>query len=222
MDTACSSSLVAAHLAAAGLAAGESAAALAAGVNLILVPQVCYRVFNRPHACTSHGVQGKAAESFGHCKPPMLVAACMSKSASLQNLRLTLLLAMSSVFSTDHVWLYPRTSYYLYCRIRRRPCTWRGWARCPLWGAAAHLTPRQTGTGAARAASLFCCGSLAQRMRAHACWQCYAVRDRFSHEAPVNLTIGAHCSDMLATCLPHTQDTTCLTSVTTSQCHDSA
>ena len=42
MDTACSSSLVATHLAASGLAAGESAAALAAGVNLILVPQVSF------------------------------------------------------------------------------------------------------------------------------------------------------------------------------------
>jgi len=40
MDTACSSSLVATHLAAAALAAREASLAVAAGVNLILVPQV--------------------------------------------------------------------------------------------------------------------------------------------------------------------------------------
>jgi acetyl-CoA acetyltransferase len=40
MDTACSSSLVATHLAAAALAAREASSAVAAGVNLILVPQV--------------------------------------------------------------------------------------------------------------------------------------------------------------------------------------
>jgi acetyl-CoA acetyltransferase len=37
MDTACSSSLVATHLAARGLADGETSAALSAGVNLMLV-----------------------------------------------------------------------------------------------------------------------------------------------------------------------------------------
>ena len=38
MDTACSSSLVAMHLAATGLAYGEARASVAAGVNLMLVP----------------------------------------------------------------------------------------------------------------------------------------------------------------------------------------
>ncbi|KAK9843587.1 hypothetical protein WJX84_002747 [Apatococcus fuscideae] len=38
MDTACSSSLVAAHLASTGLVNGESSSALAAGINLMLVP----------------------------------------------------------------------------------------------------------------------------------------------------------------------------------------
>lgn len=38
MDTACSSSLVAAHLAATGLMNGESSFAMAAGINLMLVP----------------------------------------------------------------------------------------------------------------------------------------------------------------------------------------
>ena len=38
MDTACSSSLVATHLAATGLANGEARASVAAGVNLMLVP----------------------------------------------------------------------------------------------------------------------------------------------------------------------------------------
>ncbi len=38
MDTACSSSMVATHLAATGLANGEARASVAAGVNLMLVP----------------------------------------------------------------------------------------------------------------------------------------------------------------------------------------
>jgi 3-oxoacyl-(acyl-carrier-protein) synthase len=38
MDTACSSSLVATHLAATGLANGEARTSVAAGVNLMLVP----------------------------------------------------------------------------------------------------------------------------------------------------------------------------------------
>ena len=43
-DTACSSSLVAAHLAAQGLAGGETAAALAGGVNIMLLAQTTARI----------------------------------------------------------------------------------------------------------------------------------------------------------------------------------
>ena len=43
-DTACSSSLVAAHLAALGLAGGEAAAALAGGVNVMLLAQTTARI----------------------------------------------------------------------------------------------------------------------------------------------------------------------------------
>ena len=55
-DTACSSSLVAAHLAAQGLGRGETAAALAGGVNVMLLAQTTARIcllqarFHRPDA----------------------------------------------------------------------------------------------------------------------------------------------------------------------------
>jgi acyl transferase domain-containing protein len=57
MDTACSSSLVATHLAHRGLLDGETSAALAAGVNLMLVPNT-----------SMHMAQLGALSPTGRCK----------------------------------------------------------------------------------------------------------------------------------------------------------
>lgn len=102
MDTACSSSLVAAHLAAAGLTAGESTAALAAGVNLILVPQVCCRVFSEPHASPTDSMLVKTAKLFQHCQTPMLVAAGTGAFAS-HSLRVDLLLTYTIKVDLDSI-----------------------------------------------------------------------------------------------------------------------